>query len=92
MALIHPVKGFEEAQQASFNELQTQFQVSDLKVFQIPRHAPLTPEQFEAQAKLWPTISRFVSQYVLILLGRRNYEFFAYNTSLQLDAVARCIQ
>jgi hypothetical protein len=62
VALIHPVEGFDEEQQVSCNELKAQFQVSDLKVSQIPRHAPLTPEQFEAQAKLWPTISRFVSQ------------------------------
>lgn len=62
VALIHPVEGFDEKQQISCNELKAQFQVSDLKVSQIPRHAPLTPEQFEAQAKLWPTISRFVSQ------------------------------
>ena len=62
VALLHPVEGFDEEQQKIVDALKAQFQVSDLKVTQIPRHAPLTPEQFEAQAKLWPTISRFVSQ------------------------------
>jgi hypothetical protein len=65
IALIYPIEGFDALPKESCDDLKAQFQIGELKVYQIPRHAPLTPEQYETQAKLWPVISRFVSQYVL---------------------------